>query len=233
MDDERLSPRSEVVVASADTGTRPVPARASVMDAAEVLLEYASVGRTDNDRESAQWSSARQTGAIELGDRGRLQIDAQRGAVFGGVNITEEADRRNNSITDDGTAGATELPMYDVAAGRGWNQWSTDDLLSPDRSHTETGVAIGEARIKSSRTSWNAGHLGVSDRDLDYFVLERQRREFEFKKLGSGSNLRNGSSKWKKNDGARKRISDELQRMSGSISRSSGVGWTKNDRARR
>ena len=90
---------------------------------------------------------------------------------------------RNNSITDDGTAEATELPMYDVAAGRGWNQWSTCNLLSPDRSHTETGVAFGGARIKSSRTSWNAGHAGVSDRDLDYFVLERQRREFEFEKL--------------------------------------------------
>ena len=51
-DDERPSPRSEVVVASADTGTRSVPARASVMAAAEALLEYASVGRTDN--ESAQ-----------------------------------------------------------------------------------------------------------------------------------------------------------------------------------
>ena len=72
-DDERLSPRSEVVVASADTGTRPVPARASVMAAAEVLLEYASVGRTDNDRESARWNSAGQTEAIEPGDRrGRL-----------------------------------------------------------------------------------------------------------------------------------------------------------------
>ena len=72
MDDERLSPRSEVVVASAETGTRPVPARASVMAAAEALLEFASVGRPDNDRESAQWGSAEQTEAIELGDRGRL-----------------------------------------------------------------------------------------------------------------------------------------------------------------
>ena len=73
MDEERLSPRSEVVVASADTGTRPVPARASVMAAAEALLEYACVGRTDNDCESAQWGSAGQTEAMELGDRGRLQ----------------------------------------------------------------------------------------------------------------------------------------------------------------
>ena len=73
MDDERFSPRFEVVVAFAGTGTRPVPARASVMAAAEALLECASVGRTDNDRESAQWSSAGQTEAIELGDRGRLQ----------------------------------------------------------------------------------------------------------------------------------------------------------------
>ena len=47
--DERPSPRSEVVVASANTGTRSVPARLSVMAAAEALLEYASVGRTDND----------------------------------------------------------------------------------------------------------------------------------------------------------------------------------------
>ena len=44
--------------------------------------------------------------------------------------------------------------------------------------------------------------------------------------------MRNGSSKWK-NDGAQKRMSDELQRRSGSISRSSGIGWTKNDRARK
>ena len=57
-DDECPSPLSEVVVASADTGTRPVPARASVMAAAEALLEYARVGRTDNDCESAQWGSA-------------------------------------------------------------------------------------------------------------------------------------------------------------------------------
>ena len=71
-DDERPS-LSEVAVASADTGTILVPARASVMATAESLLEYASVGRTDNDRESAQWGSAVQTEAIELGDRGRLQ----------------------------------------------------------------------------------------------------------------------------------------------------------------
>ena len=45
MDDERLFPRSEVVVASSDTSTRPVPARASVMAAAEALLEMpASAG---------------------------------------------------------------------------------------------------------------------------------------------------------------------------------------------
>ena len=50
--------RSEVVVASAETGTRSVPASASVLAAAEALLEYASVGRTDNDRESAQCGSA-------------------------------------------------------------------------------------------------------------------------------------------------------------------------------
>ena len=183
MNDERLSSRTKVVVASADTGTRPMPARASVMVAAEALLEYASVGRTDNDRESAQWGSAEQTEAIELCDRGRLQIGTQRGAIFGGVNTTEGADRRNNSITDDGKAEATELPMYDVAADSEWNQWSTGDLLSPCSSHTETSVAFGEARIKSSRTSWNAGYPGVSDRDLDYFILERRRWEFEFEKL--------------------------------------------------
>ena len=40
-DDERPSPLSKVVVASTDTGTRPVLARASVMTAAEALLEYA------------------------------------------------------------------------------------------------------------------------------------------------------------------------------------------------
>ena len=45
--------------------------------------------------------------------------------------------------------------------------------------------------------------------------------------------MRNGSSKWKKNDGARKRMSDELQKRSGSISRSSGIGRMMNDRARR
>ena len=76
MDDEHLSPLSEVVVISADTGTRPVPAHASVMAAAKALLEYASVGRTVNDRESDQWGSAGQTKAIELGHRGRLQIGA-------------------------------------------------------------------------------------------------------------------------------------------------------------
>ena len=82
MDDERLSPRSEVVVASADTGTRPVPARASVMAATEALLEYAGVGRTDNERETAPWGSAEESEAIELGDRGRLQIGAQRGVIL-------------------------------------------------------------------------------------------------------------------------------------------------------
>ena len=119
MNDERLFPRSEVVVASADTGTRPVPAHASLMAAAEALLEYATVGRTDNERESAQWGSSGQSEAIELSDRGRLQIGAQRGAIFVGVNITEGAAMRNNSITDEGTAGATELPMCDVAADLG------------------------------------------------------------------------------------------------------------------
>ena len=126
---------------------------------------------------------AEQTEAIELGDRGRLQIGAQSGAIFGKVNTTEGADGRSNRITDDGTAGTTELPSYDVAADRGWNQWLTGDLLSSDRSHKEKGFAFGGARIKSSRTSWNAGHPGVSDRDLGYFVLDRQRREFEFAKL--------------------------------------------------
>ena len=45
------------------------------------------------------------------------------------------------------------------------------------------GSTFGGARIKSSSTSWNARHPGLSDRDLDYFVMERQRREFEFEKL--------------------------------------------------
>ena len=75
------------------------------------------------------------------------------------------------------------MPSDDVAADKERNQWSTGDLLSPDRSHAETGFAFGGATIKSSRTSWNVGHRGVSDRDLDYFVLERQRRESEFEKL--------------------------------------------------
>ena len=55
-DDDRPSSLPEVVVASADTGTRPVSARASVMAAAEALLKYAIGGRIDNDRESAQWA---------------------------------------------------------------------------------------------------------------------------------------------------------------------------------
>ena len=84
-----------VVLASSDTDTRQVPARASVMAAAEALLEYAIVGRTVNDRESAQWGSAGRTEAIKLCDCGRLQIGAQRGAIFGGVNTAEGADRRN------------------------------------------------------------------------------------------------------------------------------------------
>ena len=72
-DDERPSPRFEVVASSADTDTRPVPYRASVLAAAEALLEYASFGRIDNDRVWAQWGSAGQTEAIELGGHGRLQ----------------------------------------------------------------------------------------------------------------------------------------------------------------
>ena len=63
-DGERPSPHFGVLDISADPGTRPVPARASVMAAAEPLLEYTSGGRTDNDRESARWSSAVQTEAI-------------------------------------------------------------------------------------------------------------------------------------------------------------------------
>ena len=117
MDDESLSSRSEVVVASADTGTGPVPARASVMAAAEALLEYANVGRTDDDRESAQWGSAEKTEAIALG--GRLQLGAQRGAIFGGVNTMEGAELRNNGRAEDRTAGITKLPRDNVAADRG------------------------------------------------------------------------------------------------------------------
>ena len=85
-DDEHPS-LFEVVVASADPGNRPVPARVSVMAAVEALLDYVSSGRTDNDRESTQWGSAGQSQASGLGDRSRLQIGAQLGAIFGGVNI--------------------------------------------------------------------------------------------------------------------------------------------------
>ena len=111
-DDERSSPLVEVMVASADAGTRPVPARASVMASAEALLEYVSVGRTDSDRASAQWGS---TGQIE---RQSNWATAQRGVRFSAVNTMNAADRRN-SITDDGTAGKTELRSDDVAADRG------------------------------------------------------------------------------------------------------------------
>ena len=74
-DGDRASPLSDVMVTCADPGTRPVSANTSVM-AAAALLEYASGARTDNDRESAQGGrgSAGQTEAIELGDRGRLQL---------------------------------------------------------------------------------------------------------------------------------------------------------------
>ena len=76
-----------------------------------------------------------------------------------------------------------ELLNDDVAADKGWNQWSTGNLLSPDRNHTETGFAFGGANITSSRPNSKARYPGVSDRDLDYFVVEQQRREFEFEKL--------------------------------------------------
>ena len=112
------------------------------MDAAEALLEYASVSRTDNDRESVQWESAGQTEAIELGDRGRLQIGAQREAIFGRVSTTEGADKRKNGRTDDGTAGTTQLLSDDVAADRGWYQWSTGDILSPVLEPREDGLCI-------------------------------------------------------------------------------------------
>ena len=60
----------------------------------------------------------KKTAAIGLGDRRRLQIGAQRRAIFGGVDIMEGANRKN-SVTHDGTAGtATELPRADVAADR-------------------------------------------------------------------------------------------------------------------
>ena len=55
------------------------------------LTKYASVGRTHNARESAQWGSAGHTEAIELGNRLRLEIGAQRGAIFGVVNTMEGA----------------------------------------------------------------------------------------------------------------------------------------------
>ena len=70
-----------MAVASVDPGTRPVPARASVMAAAEALLEYASGGRTDRDHESAQRGSAGPTEAIELSDRDRLQVQHIRSLI--------------------------------------------------------------------------------------------------------------------------------------------------------
>ena len=224
MDDESRSPRSEVVVASANTGTRPVAARASVMAAAETLLEYASVGRTDDERESAQWRSAEQTEEIELSVRGRLQLGAQRGAIFGGVNSMEGADMRNNGRADDRTDGITKLPRDDVAADRGWNQWSTGDILPPDSSHAETGFAFGGARIKVAE---QAGMQDIPVYQIATWTISfcsGRDGSSSLRSKGSSSNLRNGSSKWKKNDGAQKHMSDELQRRSGSISRSSGVG---------
>ena len=63
MDDESLSPRSEVVVASADTGTRPVPARASVMAAVDYWNMPMSVGlmTTANRPSGAQPGKLRQS----------------------------------------------------------------------------------------------------------------------------------------------------------------------------
>ena len=63
-DGERPSPLPEVVVASADPGTRPMPARASgasAIAASEALLEYVNGGRTDHDRKSAQPGKLRQS----------------------------------------------------------------------------------------------------------------------------------------------------------------------------
>ena len=103
-------------------------ASASVLAAAEAPLEYASGGKDDNDRESAQCGSAAQAEAIKLGDPGRLQIGAQRGAKFGVEDTTEGADRRT-SVNHNGTARTTEVPSDDFAAAWGWKQWSTGDML--------------------------------------------------------------------------------------------------------
>ena len=72
-DNERPSTLSDVVVALRRNRHQTDAARTSLMAAAVALLEYASVGRTNNDRESVQYGSAGKTEAIELGDRGRLQ----------------------------------------------------------------------------------------------------------------------------------------------------------------
>ena len=95
---------------------------------------------------------------------------------------TEGADRRNN-IADDGTTGTTERQSDDFAAARDGTSGRQAICCNQTGTNTETGFAFGGARLKSSRTSWNAGYPEVSDRDLDCFVLQRQRREFEFEKL--------------------------------------------------
>ena len=148
-DGERGSPLSGLVDTSTDPGTRTVLSRASVMAAGEAPLEYDSEGRTINDRESAKWGSAGETEAIELSDRDRLQIGAQRGDTFGLEYTTEGADWRSRA-TDNGTARTTDLPSDNVAAAMGWNQWSTGDMFSPVMNHTETSVAFGEVRLKIS-----------------------------------------------------------------------------------
>ena len=64
------------------------------MTAAEALLEYASGGWTDNDRESAQWGSAEQTEAIELSDRGRLHTYVYNYAQRLRINIIYDSSRK-------------------------------------------------------------------------------------------------------------------------------------------
>ena len=142
------------------------------------------------------------------------------GQYLAGVDTTEGADRRH-IITDDGTAGTTELPRDDVTAAEERNQLSTGVMLPPDRNHTETGYAFGGTRLTSIRTSWNAGHPGVSDRHLEYFVCSGRGWSSSLRSQASSVSLRSGSSKFEKNDIVRKRRFDEMQRRSGTAWRCS------------
>ena len=67
-----------------------------------------------------------------------------------------------------------------------------------------------ERGLKSSRTSWNAGHPCVSDRDLDYFILDRQRRKFEFEKLRQEQQF----EEWKQQMEEERRSAEESEKLS-------------------